>query len=133
VNRRSSALVLLLIFVIATIIATVIAGSRPASQPGIAPAILQGIGYVAAFVGGVLLVWPHRSVAADPGSETSHRRSGAVVLGALALLVLLDLFWLDAGEPDIGGGGVRLLGLVAIVVVTARLASASASSRGRRR
>jgi hypothetical protein len=49
------------------------------------------------------------------------------VLGALVVLVLLDLL---AGDgPDIGAGFVRLIGLVVIGVATVRLALGVAATR----
>jgi peptidoglycan/LPS O-acetylase OafA/YrhL len=131
VDRRSSALVLLLIFVVCTIVAIVISGSRSDLQ-GIAPTVFQYIGYVSALIGGLLLLAPNRSAGAEGGPDGSLRKSGAVVLAAVVLLVLVDVFVLSDEGPDFGGGAVRLVGLVAVVAVTVRLAVATLSARGRR-
>jgi hypothetical protein len=50
------------------------------------------------------------------------------VLAALLVLVLLDLLVLDDGRPDIGAGGVRVLGLVVTTVATVRLAQRLAAA-----
>jgi hypothetical protein len=111
VDRRRTSLVLLLLFVLCSGIAIVVSGSRPELEQGLAPALVQFTGYLFALVAGVLLTssW-----------EGSGRRLGGVVLGALAVLVLLDL--LVAAGPNIGAGFVRLVGLVVIMVATIRLA-----------
>jgi hypothetical protein len=49
-----------------------------------------------------------------------------VVLGALAVLVLLDLLAEDG--PNIGAGAVRLVGIVVILVATVRLALGTAAA-----
>ena len=115
-DRRRASLVLLLLFVACTGVAIVVGGARPALQQGVAPAVVQFAGYLLALVAaGLLLVSPGEG----PGST---RRIGAAVLAALLVLVLLDLLVLDDGGPDIGAGGVRVLGLVVITVATVRLA-----------
>ena len=59
------------------------------------------------------------------------RRSGAVVLGAVLVLVLTDAVALaeDDGGANIGLGGVRLLALLAVAAVALRLAPAVARDR----
>ena len=115
-DRRRASLVLLLLFVACTGVAIVVGGARPALQQGVAPAVVQFAGYLLALVAaGLLLVSPDEG----PGST---RRIGAAVLAALLVLVLLDLLVLDDGRPDIGAGGVRVLGLVVTTVATVRLA-----------
>lgn len=111
-DRRRTSLVLLLLFVLCSGIAIVVSGSRPGLEQGLAPALVQFLGYACALVAGVLLL--------SSASEESARRIGGVVLGALAVLVLLDL--LVAAGPNIGAGFVRLVGLVVIMVATIRLA-----------
>jgi hypothetical protein len=111
-DRRRTALVLLLLFVLCTGVAIVLSGSRPAPAQGLAPALVQFVGYALALVAGVLLI-----TAPDEGAP---RRIGAVVLGAVVVLVLLDL--LAADGPDIGAGLVELVALVVIMVATVRLA-----------
>jgi hypothetical protein len=112
VDRRRTSLVLLLLFVLCSGIAIVVSGSRPGLEQGLAPALVQFVGYACALVAGVLLL--------SSASEENARRIGGVVLGALAVLVLLDL--LVAAGPNIGAGFVRLVGLVVIMVATIRLA-----------
>ena len=106
-DRRRMSLVLLLLFVACTGVAIVISGSRPGPQQGVAPAVAQVAGYLCALVAAGLLL-----------ASVSTRAIGAWVLGALAVLVVLDLFVMD----DIGGGLARLAGLVVIAVATVRLA-----------
>ena len=111
-DRRRTSLVLLLLFVLCTGIAIVVSGSRPGLEQGLAPALVQFVGYACALAAGVLLL--------SSASEETARRIGGVVLGALVVLVLLDL--LVAAGPNIGAGFVRLVGLVVIMVATIRLA-----------
>ena len=126
-DRRRPSLLLLGLFVLCTGIAIVVSGSRPGLEQGLAPQLVQFLGYACALVAGLLLM--------SSTSEESGRRIGGVVLGALAVLVLLDL--LVAEGPDIGAGFVRLLGLVVIMVATIGLAigvaSAGRASRSDRR
>jgi peptidoglycan/LPS O-acetylase OafA/YrhL len=124
VDRRAAAVVALLLFVACTGVAIVISGARPANDPGVAPLAVQVVGYAFALVAGLLLV----------ASRAADRRSGAVVLGALAVLVLLDVFVFSdpGGGANIGAGGVRLIGLVVIAIQTARLARGGAASRSER-
>jgi hypothetical protein len=122
VDRRRTSLVLLLLFVLCSGIAIVVSGSRPGLEQGLAPSLIQFAGYGCALVSGALLL--------SSASEESARRIGGVVLGALAVLVLLDLL-VDPG-PDIGAGFVRLVGLVVIMVATIRLAlGVAAAGRAR--
>jgi hypothetical protein len=122
VDRRRTSLVLLLLFVLCSGIAIVVSGSRPGTEQGLAPSLIQFAGYGCALVGGALLL--------SSASEESARRIGGVVLGALAVLVVLDL--LVAPGPNIGAGFVRLVGLVVIMVATIRLAlGVAAAGRAR--
>lgn len=122
VDRRAPALVALLLFAVATVLATVLDGRLPAGEESVTGWILQVLGYLVAIAGGVLLL----TTDGHPG-----RRSGAVVLGAVVLLVLIDGLALarDGGGADIGMGGVRLLGLLAVAVVALRLAPVVARER----
>ena len=121
-DRRRTSLVLLLLFVLCSGIAIVVSGSRPGTEQGLAPSLIQFAGYGCALVGGALLL--------SSASEEGARRIGGVVLGALAVLVLLDL--LVAAGPNIGAGFVRLVGLVVIMVATIRLAlGVAAAGRAR--
>jgi peptidoglycan/LPS O-acetylase OafA/YrhL len=129
VDRRSSALGSLVVFVVCTVTAIVVSASRPALHQGIAPTVVQSVGYALAVAGALLLLLPLRAAGAERRPDGSQRTSGAVVLGAVALLVLMDLFVLDGVGPDIGAGAIRLVGLVVIVVVAVRLAAASGSAR----
>ncbi|MGY1590603.1 hypothetical protein ACI79D_01370 [Geodermatophilus sp. SYSU D00708] len=122
-ERLRLALPLLGLFVALTVLATVFSGSRPATEPGVLPWALQIAGYLGAIAGGVLLL-------TVPGPGV-HRRAGLVVLGAVVVLALLDAWTQDDLGADIGGGLVRLVCLVAVVVATVRV-GAEAVSRGRR-
>jgi len=121
VDRRASALVLLLLFIVCIVVAVVVSGSRPGLQQGIAPTVAAFIGYLFAFVAALLLI--------APGTETSGgaRTLGVAVLGALVVLVLLDL--LVPHGPNFGAGLVQLIGEVVIVVATVRLALGVAATR----
>ena len=110
-DRRRVSLVLLLLFVACTGVAIVISGSRPSPQQGVAPAVAQVAGYLCALGAAGLLL-----------ASESTRAIGAWVLGALAVLVVLDLFLLDDVGADIGGGLARLAGLVVTALPTIRLA-----------
>jgi hypothetical protein len=117
VDRRRAALYALVAFAVATAAANVISGGRPAAAQGIAPWLVQGVGYVFAVLAAVELLLP----AAHPVG--ADRKLGGVVLGAVAVLVLLDVV---AGEgPDIGAGFLRLVCLVVIVAVAGRLLATS--------
>ena len=123
-DRRAPAVVALLIFVACTGVAIVISGLRPANDPGVLPFAVQVVGYAFAAVAGLLLV----------ASRPEDRRPGAVVLGALVVLVLLDVFaFADTSDgANIGAGLVRLVGLLVLAVQTVKLARAVAVSRQER-
>jgi xanthine/uracil permease len=123
VDRRRTALVLLLLFIVCLGVATVLSGSRPGLQQGIAPTVAAVVGYLFAFVAAVLLIVP---AAEDHGGT---RTLGVVILGALVVLVLVDLF--VAHGPDIGAGFVQLIGEVVILVAAVRLARVAAARRAR--
>jgi peptidoglycan/LPS O-acetylase OafA/YrhL len=114
-DRRRAALVLLLVFVVCIGIEIVVSGSRPGLQQGIAPAVAAFVGYLFALVAAVLLLAP-----GPERPDRSSRTIGAMVLGAVVVLVLLDL--LVEHGPNIGAGFVQLIGEVVIVVATVRLA-----------
>lgn len=103
-------------------LAALLEGRLPASEDSVAGWVLQVLGHVAAVAGGVLLL----TTDGHPG-----RRSGAVVLGAVLVLVLTDAVALaeDDGGANIGLGGVRLLALLAVAAVALRLAPAVARDR----
>src|SRR3954470_17735028 len=104
-------------FAVATAVAIVISGSRPAGAQGIAPTVVQAVGYVFALLAALDLLAP----AAHPVG--ADRSLGGTILGALAVLGLLDVF---AGDgPDIGAGFLRLVCLVVIVAVAGRLLATS--------
>jgi hypothetical protein len=111
-DRRRVPLVLLLAFLACTGIAIAVSGSRPGLEQGIAPAVVQFVGYLLALVAAVLLVMPGPGGAARP-------RIGGTVLGALAVLVVVEV--VATSGPDIGAGAVRLICLVGIAVATVRL------------
>ncbi|TFV76683.1 hypothetical protein E4P39_07145 [Blastococcus sp. CT_GayMR19] len=113
-DRRRVALVLLLLFVLCIGVATVVSGSRPGLQQGIAPTVAAFVGYLFALVAAVLLT--------SPGAEApdGSRTLGLMVLGAVVVLVLLDLVAADG--PNFGAGLVQLIGEVVILVATVRLA-----------
>jgi hypothetical protein len=115
-DRRRAALVLLLTFVVCTGVAIVVSGSRPGPEQGLAPSAVQVVGYLLALGAAVLLL------AGEAG-----RRIGATVLGALAVLVALEL--VASSGPDIGAGFARSICLVVIGVATARLARDDAVTR----
>jgi hypothetical protein len=121
VDRRRTALVLLLLFVGCLGVAIVLSGSRPGLQQGIAPTVAAFAGYLFALGAAVLLIVP----AAETQQDT--RRLGVVILAALVVLVLLDLFAADG--PDIGAGFMQLIGEVVILVATVRLALGVAADR----
>ncbi|PZA21290.1 hypothetical protein DMO24_11035 [Modestobacter versicolor] len=111
----------LLAFVLLTAAAIVVSGSRPGLQQGAAPVVLQVAGHLAALVGGVLLLG-------------AARTAGVVVLGAVAVLVTVELVtWATGtgGGANIGAGLVRLVALVAVAVVTVRLAPTVLAPRRR--
>ena len=114
-DRRRTALVLLLGFIVCIAVAVVVSGSRPGLQQGIAPTVAAFVGYLLALAAAVLLLVP-----GPEGPDRSSRTIGAMVLGAVVVLVLLDL--VVGHGPDIGAGFVQLIGEVVILVATARLA-----------
>jgi drug/metabolite transporter (DMT)-like permease len=114
-DRRRTALVLLLAFIACIGVAVVVSGSRPGLQQGIAPTVVAFVGYLLAAVAAVLLLVP-----SPEGPDRSSRTIGAMVLGAVVVLVLLDL--LVEHGPDIGAGLVQLIAEVVIVVAAVRLA-----------
>ena len=125
-DRRRSALGVLLAFAACTIVAIVVSGTRPAGGQGVAPTVVQGAGYLCALVAAVLLLAGPRH-----GEHPVERRSGGVILGALTLLLLLDVIALTDG-PDganIGAGFARLVLLVLIGVSAGRLAVGTSSFR----
>ena len=126
-DRRRAALYALVGFAVATAVAIVIGGSRPAGEQGIAPLVVQGVGYLCALAAALELLAP----AAHPAG--ADRKLGGVILVAVAALVLLDVvaFADDAGA-NIGAGFLRLVCLVVIVAVAARLL-VSTLAVGRRR
>ena len=128
-DRRTSALLLVLLFVACTGVALVVDGSRPASASGLAPTVIQGIGYLLGLAGALLLLLPDRGSAVPLGDV--DRRIGGVLLGALAVLVLLDVVGLTAAEDgaNVGAGLVRLVFLVLVGVCTARLAVRTSAAR----
>ncbi len=130
-DRRSSALVALFLFVVLTGVAIVVSGTRPAIQQGIAPTVVQGAGYVFGVAGAVLLLLPERS--ARTGRPGSTRTSGAVLLAAMLVLVATEVAAIgDGAGGTIGLGLVRLICLVVVAAITARLAAAVTAARRHR-
>ena len=123
-DRRRAALYALVAFAIATAVAIVISGGRPAGEQGVAPLVVQGVGYAFALAAALELLAP----AENPAG--ADRKLGGAILVALTALVLLDVF--AAGGPDIGAGFLRLVCLLVIVAVAARLLASTLAS-GRRR
>ncbi|WP_142023810.1 hypothetical protein [Blastococcus colisei] len=125
-DRRRRALVLLLLFVVLTGVSIAVSGSRPHLDQGTAPWLLQVVGHLCALAGGVLLLAPE-----EGREDAGVRRLGAVVLAAIVVLGLVDAMTLaaDSAGANIGAGLVRLVGLVAIMVATIRLAHGVAASR----
>ena len=126
-ERPRLALVLLLAFIACTGAAILMGAARPASDPGLLPWVVQGIGYLCAVAGGVLLLAP----ASTDRVGAEGRRLGVVLLPTVAALVLVDAVTAttDSGGANIGAGLVRLLLLVVIGVLTARLAVTVAAER----
>jgi hypothetical protein len=120
-DRSRAALGLLLLFVACLGVAVVITGSRPAHSPGVAPTVAAFVGYLFALLAAVLLIVP------GAGPPDGTRTIGFTVLGALAVLVVLDL--LTGTGPNIGAGLVQLVGELVILVATARLAVGVARAR----
>ena len=120
-DRRAPALGALLLFVVLTGVSIALSGSRPALDQGTAPWLVQLAGYLAAVTGGALLL-----AGGDGG-----RRLGGVVVGATIAMLLLDAATLaaDGGGATIGASLVRLVCLLVIGMVTARLAVTVAADR----
>ena len=118
-DRRRTALALLLAFIVCIGIAVVVSGSRPVLEQGIAPTVVAFVGYLLALLAAVLLLLP-----GPDGPDGPTRTIGAMVLGSVLLLVVLDLL-LPQGA-NIGAGLVQLVGEVVILVATVRLALAVA-------
>lgn len=118
-DRRAPALVALMLFVVLTGASVLVGAARPATDPGTLPWLLQLAAYLSAATAGALLL---RQGADD-------RRIGGVVLGALAVLVLLDLLTAGQDGANIGAGLGRLVGLLVIGMATARLAVTVAAAR----
>ncbi|MGY1721427.1 hypothetical protein [Blastococcus sp. SYSU DS0533] len=122
-DRRRTALVLLLLFALCSGVAIVVSGSRSGPEQGLAPSLAQFAGYALALAAAVLLL-----TSPEEGPVGGPRRVGGAVLAALLVLVVVDLVAADG--PDIGAGAVHLLGLVVIMVATGRLALGLAADRG---
>lgn len=123
-DRRRAALYALIVFAVASAVAIVISGSRPAGEQGALPWVVQGVGYVFGVLAAVELLLP----AAHPAG--ADRKLGGALLVAVAVMVGLDLF--GGGGSDIGAGFLRLVCLVVIVAVAARLLTTTlASGRSR--
>ena len=126
-DRRRAALYALVAFAIATAVAIVISGGRPAGAQGLAPLVAQGVGYACALVAALELLAP----AEHPAG--ADRKLGGALLVAVAALVLLDVVaFVDDAGANIGAGFLRLVCLVVIVAVAARLLASTLAS-GRRR
>lgn len=123
-DRRRAALFGLVAFAVATTAAIAISGARPAGEQGVAPWLVQGVGYLCAVLAAVELLLP------APNPSGADRKLGGVVLVAVAALVLLDV--VAGAGPDIGTGFLRLVCLLVIVMVAARLLTTALAS-GRRR
>jgi uncharacterized membrane protein len=124
VDRRRAALYALIVFAVASAVSIVISGSRPAGEQGALPWIVQGVGYVFGVLAAVELLLP----AAHPAG--ADRKLGGVLLVAVAVMVGLDVF--GGGGSDIGAGFLRLVCLVVIVAIAARLLTTTlASGRSR--
>ena len=126
-DRRRVALRALLAFAVFTAVAIVFSGSRPGTGQGVAPLVVQAIGYAFALVAALVLLAPDGRLGPQEGAD---RKLGGAVLAALAVLVLLEFF--AAEGPNIGAGFLRLVCLVVIVAVAARLMATSVAP-GRRR
>ena len=122
----------MLAFVACTAAAVGVSGARPATGQGIAPLIVQGIGYAFVLVAVALLLAPAGSATDCPVAARVEGRVGGVLLGALALLVLLDVLTYSEAGAIIGAGLARLVVLVVIVGASARLGAVGAvASRSR--
>ena len=118
-DRRRAALALLMAFVLCIGAAVVVSGSRPLAEQGIAPTVVAFVGYLLALVAAVLLLAQR--------VDGTARTLGAWVLGAVVVLVLVDLF--SAEGPNVGAGLVQLAGELVILVATVRLALGVARTR----
>lgn len=126
-DRRRAALYALVGFAVATAVAIVISGARPGDGQGIAPLVVQVVGYAFALVAAIELLAP------APHPVGADRKLGGAILAALAVLVLLDVVaFADDGGANIGAGFLRLVCLVVIVAVAARLLTTSLASSRRR-
>ena len=114
-DRRRAALPLLMAFILCIGVAVVVSGTRPLPEQGIAPTVAAFVGYALAAGAAVLLL-----TSPAEGSDGGSRTIGATVLGAVAVLVLLDLVTADG--PNVGAGLVQLMGELVILVATVRLA-----------
>ena len=110
-DRRRAALARWMAFILCIGVAIVVSGSRSLAEQGIAPTVVAFVGYLLALVAAVLLIAQQ-----DDGTA---RKLGAWVLGAVVVLVLLDLFTADG--PNIGAGLVQLIGELVILTATVRL------------
>ena len=113
-DRRRTALVLLLAFLACIGVAVVVSGSRPGPQQGIAPTVAAFVGYLFAFVAAVLLIAPGQRPPAALG------RSGS----RCSLLWWSSCCWTSSSRtgPNTGAGLVQLISEVVILVATVRLA-----------
>jgi len=119
VDRRRVALRALLGFAVLTAVAIVFSGSRPGTGQGIAPLVVQVVGYAFALAAALVLLAPEGRFGPQDGAD---RKLGGAVLLALVVLVLLDAV-ADTEGANIGAGFLRLICLVVIVAVAARLMS----------
>jgi peptidoglycan/LPS O-acetylase OafA/YrhL len=120
VDRRRAPLLLLLAFLACTAGSIVVSGSRSGLDQGTAPWLLQIVGYLFALAAGVSLA------AHGAGGQ---RRTGFVVLAAVVVLALVDAVTWGQQGANIGGGFVRLVVLLVLCAVTARLARDAAAAR----
>jgi hypothetical protein len=129
VSRRRTAVVSLLAFVVCTVLAAVLSGERPATGQGIAPLVVQGVGYGFLLVAVALLLAPAGSATDCPAAARVEGRVGGVLLGALVLLVFLDVVTYSEAGADVGAALARLVVLVVVVGATARLGAVPSRSR----
>jgi peptidoglycan/LPS O-acetylase OafA/YrhL len=120
VDRRRTPLLLLLAFLVCTAAAIVVSGSRSGLDQGTAPWLLQTVGYLFALAAGV-------SLAAH--GDAGRRRTGFVVVAAVVVLALVDAGTWGQPGANIGAGFVRLVVLLVVCAVTARLARDVAAAR----
>ena len=126
-HRPRRALVLLLAFIACTGAAILAGAGRPADDPGVVPWVLQVVAYLCAIAAGVLL----RTSTGAGRVETEGRRLGAVLLPVVLALVLLDMVTAASagGGANIGAGLARMVLLVVVGMLTARLAVTAAAER----